>query len=50
LPGNFSPAVQAATADNGQSQPNLQSLLKQCGFGKELIGKGFEADVELAAK
>ncbi|MBV9388167.1 MAG: 2-phosphosulfolactate phosphatase [Chroococcidiopsidaceae cyanobacterium CP_BM_ER_R8_30] len=59
LKGHFSAEAQAAvsawhncetTAADHDAQPHLKQLLKQCGSGKELIGKGFEPDVELAAE
>lgn len=50
LKGDFSPEAESALAAYHQAQPNLIALLKQCGSGKELIGKRFEADVDLAAE
>ena len=42
--------AQAATAAYQSAQSSLKSLLKQCSSGKELIEKGFEQDVDLAAE
>ncbi|MFB2895348.1 2-phosphosulfolactate phosphatase [Aerosakkonemataceae cyanobacterium BLCC-F50] len=50
LQGSFSPEAESAIAAYHQATPNLKHLLKQCSSGKELIGKGFEADVDLAAE
>ena len=47
---NLSPEAQAATAAYQSAQSSLKSLLKQCSSGKELIEKGFEQDVDLAAE
>ena len=47
---SLSPEAHAAVAAFHAAQPNLEKLLKQCGSGKELIERGFEKDVVLAAK
>ena len=50
LKGSLSPDAQIALAAYRHAQPNLKNLLKQCGSGIELIEKGFEQDVDLAAE
>jgi 2-phosphosulfolactate phosphatase len=50
LAGSLSPEAHTAVAAFHTAQPNLEKLLKQCGSGKELIERGFEKDVVLAAK
>ncbi|MEW5861579.1 MAG: 2-phosphosulfolactate phosphatase [Cyanobacteriota bacterium] len=50
LKGSLSPEAQTAIAAYRSVQANLKSLLKQCGSGRELIEKGFEQDVDLAAE
>jgi 2-phosphosulfolactate phosphatase len=50
LQGSLSPDAQIALAAYHHAQPNLNHLLKQCGSGIELIEKGFEQDVDLAAE
>lgn len=50
LKGRFSPEAASAIAAYRQAVPNLHTLLKQCSSGKELISKGFESDVDLAAE
>lgn len=49
LTGNASPDAIAAVAAFQAASPNLEAMLKQCGSGVELIERGFEKDVELAA-
>jgi len=49
LPGSLSPEAEAAIAAFQAFQQDLLGYLKKCSSGKELIEKGFEADVELAA-
>ena len=49
LPGTHSPEVQAAIAAYEQSRHDLQRLLRECGSGRELLGRGSGHDVELAA-
>jgi len=50
LEGSSSPEAQAAATAYRGVQQSLGCLIKQCGSGKELIDRGFEQDVELAAK
>jgi 2-phosphosulfolactate phosphatase len=50
LQGSLSPDAQVAIAAYHSAQPKLEHLLKQCGSGIELIEKGFEQDVDLAAE
>jgi 2-phosphosulfolactate phosphatase len=50
LRGSLSPDAQIALAAYHYAQPNLKTLLKQCSSGIELIGRGFEQDVDLAAE
>lgn len=50
LQGQLSPEAQVAIAAYHHAQPQLKSWVKQCGSGQELIGKGFEADVDLAVE
>jgi 2-phosphosulfolactate phosphatase len=49
LTGSRSPEAQAAEAVFTRFRDDLQSLVKQCSSGKELVEKGFEEDVRLAA-
>jgi 2-phosphosulfolactate phosphatase len=44
-----SPEAQVAISAYRQAEPDLKNLLRQCSSGQELIGRGFEADVDLAA-
>lgn len=48
LEGSLSPEAQLAVAAYQGMRSNLQSLVKQCGSGRELIEQGFEQDVDLA--
>ncbi|AKG21428.1 2-phosphosulfolactate phosphatase [Calothrix sp. 336/3] len=50
LQGSLSPDARAALAAFRDAQPHLQEVIKQCGSGIELIEKGFEQDVDLAAE
>jgi 2-phosphosulfolactate phosphatase len=50
LPGRRSPEAQTAVAAFECLRPNLNAALRQCGSGKELIERGFGADVDLAAQ
>jgi 2-phosphosulfolactate phosphatase len=50
LDGRFSPEAEMATAVFQNVQSNLLDTLLRCGSGKELVGRGFEADVHLAAQ
>ncbi len=47
--GNLSPEAETAVATFDTFKKDLQAYLKKCSSGKELIAKGFELDVELAA-
>lgn len=48
LDGCRSPEAEAAIAAFQQAKTHLGNALKQCSSGKELIARGFGADVELA--
>jgi 2-phosphosulfolactate phosphatase len=50
LNGRLSPEAELTLAAFKNAQANLKELLFRCGSGKELIGKGFEEDVVLAAE
>jgi 2-phosphosulfolactate phosphatase len=50
LPGRRSPEAELAVAAFERFRANLYSALRECGSGKELIARGFAADVELAAQ
>jgi 2-phosphosulfolactate phosphatase len=50
LQGDFSPEAESAIAAFHHAAPNLNRYLKRCSSGKELIGKGFETDIDLAAE
>lgn len=50
LKGSLSPEAQVAITAYRHAQAHLKPLLKHCGSGKELIGKGFESDVDFAAE
>jgi 2-phosphosulfolactate phosphatase len=50
LPGCRSPEAQVAVAAFEHFQGDLSSALRGCGSGKELIGRGFAEDVDLAAR
>ncbi len=45
----MSPEARAAMAAFADARPELAERLRTCGSGRELIGRGFAADVELAA-
>lgn len=49
LPGKKSPEAKLAEATFLHFRVDLLSCLQQCSSGKELIGKGFPSDVNLAA-
>jgi 2-phosphosulfolactate phosphatase len=49
LPGPRSPEAQAACDAFRRAERELPRLLKECSSGRELVEKGFAADVELAA-
>lgn len=46
----LSPEARIAIAAYREAEPNLHQMLKQCSSGQELIGRGFESDVALAAE
>ena len=50
LPGSLSPEARAALAAFREAYRDLPALLRQCSSGKELIQRGFEPDVALAAQ
>lgn len=50
LPGRRSPEAQSAVAAFEDAQPELAERLRDCSSGRELIERGFAADVELAAQ
>lgn len=45
-----SPEAETAAAAFRNTEANLRETLRRCGSGKELIGRGFAVDVELAAR
>lgn len=49
LHGSLSPEAQAALAVFRDFEANLETRIRQCGSGKELIARGFEEDVRLAS-
>jgi 2-phosphosulfolactate phosphatase len=49
LSGSLSPEAQTAVAAFQACQNEILAHLKKCSSGKELIARGFESDVELAA-
>jgi 2-phosphosulfolactate phosphatase len=49
LDGESSPEARAAVAAFRQAEKELPRLLRECASGRELIERGFAADVELAA-
>jgi 2-phosphosulfolactate phosphatase len=49
LHGELSPEARAARAAFHQAQTAVESSIRQCGSGKELIARGFEEDVRLAS-
>lgn len=49
LKGSFSPEAQVAVAAFKSCEDDLLGYLRTCSSGKELIYRGFEQDVELAA-
>jgi 2-phosphosulfolactate phosphatase len=48
LTGRLSPEAELAIAAYENMRPNRERLIKHCGSGQELIGQGFEQDVDLA--
>lgn len=50
LSGSLSPESEAAVAVFNSFKNDLLAALKKCSSGKELIERGFESDVELAAQ
>lgn len=50
LPGTRSPEAATAVAAFHHAQSNLPDILARCGSGKELIGRGFADDVQLASQ
>lgn len=50
LPGTRSPEANTAVAAFHHAQSNLPNILARCGSGKELIGRGFAEDVQLASQ
>ncbi len=49
LSGSRSPEAESAVAAFARFAADLSCCLKQCGSGKELIDRGFEGDIDLAA-
>jgi len=49
LAGSLSPEAEAARATFRQLGPDLASLLRECGSGRELCERGYSEDVALAA-
>ncbi|BAY82574.1 putative lipoprotein [Calothrix parasitica NIES-267] len=50
LNGSLSPEAETAVAVFNSFRNDLLNTLKKCSSGKELIARGFESDVELAAE
>jgi 2-phosphosulfolactate phosphatase len=50
MTGNPSPEARTAIAAFREAADNLPETLSQCGSGRELIEKGWQADVEFAAQ
>ena len=50
LDGRKSPEAETAVAGFRSAQAGLQDILSRCGSGKELIGRGFIEDVQLAGQ
>jgi 2-phosphosulfolactate phosphatase len=50
LPGTRSPEAAAAVAAYETAKSRLADFLRRCGSGRELIERGFAADVDLAAQ
>ena len=49
LEGKLSPEAETAAAVFQSLKDNLVKVLRQCSSGKELIARGFDTDIELAA-
>lgn len=50
LTGSKSPEAETAVAAFNHARPDLLAALQHCGSGRELIERGFAADVRLAAR
>lgn len=50
LPGSLSPEAALALAGFQQMEATILDALQRCGSGKELIGRGFAEDVQLAGQ
>jgi 2-phosphosulfolactate phosphatase len=50
LPGHRSPEAELAVAAFEHFRGDLTAGLRECGSGKELVERGFAADVDLAAQ
>ena len=50
LSGRLSPESEMAVAGFLKARSNLRDTLLRCGSGKELVDRGFEEDVRLAAR
>jgi 2-phosphosulfolactate phosphatase len=50
LPGRKSPEAELAAAAFAHFRADLPAALQACGSGRELVERGFEADVELAGQ
>ncbi len=50
LDGRRSPEAETAVAGFRRAGSNLLDILSRCGSGKELIGRGFAEDVQLAGQ
>ena len=50
LPGSLSPEASVAEVAFLRCESDIDSFLRQCSSGKELIGRGFAEDVDLAAE
>ena len=50
LNGRFSPEAQAAVAVYRNAVDNLLEVFKWCNSGQELIARGYEGDIALAAQ
>ncbi|MCP5096044.1 MAG: hypothetical protein GY943_10860, partial [Chloroflexi bacterium] len=50
LEGNRSPEGETAVATYHHAHPNLKSTILRCSSGKELVGRGFSEDLQLATQ